>query len=129
HDACRLAQPLPQGRPSWSRTDRRRKKFTAWCAAGSASSDGEIEVDSLAGAEPDACAQEFLRIDSIAIDAGFVMQMRTCRAPGGAACADHLADPDDIADLDVDLGEMAVARGESVAVIDLDHAAIAALPA
>ncbi len=43
--------------------------------------------------------------------------------------ADHLADLDVFADLDADLGEMAVAGRQPVAVIDLDHAAIAAGPA
>src|SRR5438045_3211082 len=55
--------------------------------------------------------------------------MRTGGAAGRADLADHLADLDDVADLDVDRGEMAVAGGEAVAMVDLDHAAIAALPA
>src|SRR5204863_5083698 len=83
----------------------------------------------LTGANPYARAQKLLRIDGIAINAGFVVQMRARRATGRADRADHLADLDDLADLDVDLGEMAVAGRQSVAVVDLDHAAIAALPA
>src|SRR5436190_21650770 len=55
--------------------------------------------------------------------------VRAGGAAGRADLADHLADLDDVADLDVDRGEMAVAGGEAVAMVDLDHAAITALPA
>src|SRR5882757_9866062 len=78
----------------------------------------------LARAEPDTGAQKLLRIDRVAVDSRFIMQMRTGGAAGGADRADHLADLDEVADLDVDLGQMAVAGRQSVAVIDLDHAAI-----
>src|SRR3954469_10580234 len=83
----------------------------------------------LAGTQPHACPQKFLRIDGVAIDAGFVVQMRTCGAAGRTDGADYLTDFDDLADLDIDLGEMAVAGRQAIAVINLDHAAIAALPA
>src|SRR5580692_12909800 len=73
--------------------------------------------------------QKFLRIDRFAVDAGLVMQMRAGRAPGRADPADHLADANALADANVDLGEMAVAGGEAIAVVDLDHLAIAAAPA
>src|SRR5690242_12099130 len=55
--------------------------------------------------------------------------MRAGRAASRADLADHLTDLDDVADLHVDLREMAVARGQPVAMVDLDHAAIAAAPA
>src|SRR5215831_18000286 len=83
----------------------------------------------LTRAQPDAGAQEFLRIDCLAVDSRFIMQMRACRASGRADFADHLSDLDDIADLDADLGQMAVTRRQPVAMVDLDHAAIAAAPA
>src|SRR5215470_519963 len=51
------------------------------------------------------------------------------RASGRTDLADHLTDPDDVAVLDVDLGEMAIACRQAVAVVDLDHAAITAAPA
>src|SRR5690349_15144113 len=55
--------------------------------------------------------------------------MRAGRAASRADLADHLTDLDDVPDLHVDLREMAVAGGQPVAVVDLDHAAIAAAPA
>src|SRR5438309_7314803 len=73
-------------------------------------------------------AEEFLRIDGVAVDAGLVVQMRAGRAAGGADLADHLAGPHALADGDVDRREMAVAGDETVTVVDLDHLAIAALP-
>src|SRR5690242_9729562 len=54
--------------------------------------------------------------------------MRPGGAAGRADLADHLADAHDLADLDVDLGQMPVAGGETVAVVDLHHFAVAALP-
>src|SRR4051794_13038474 len=80
-------------------------------------------------AEPQARAQEFLRIDRFAIDAGFVVQMRSGRAAGRADPADGLADLDLLADLHFDLRHVTVAGREAIAVIDLDHLAVAAVPA
>src|SRR5580693_682346 len=57
------------------------------------------------------------------------MQMRAGRAPGRADPTDHLADANALADTNVDFRQMAVAGGKSVAVIDLDHLAVAAAPA
>ena len=59
-------------------------------------------------AEPQAGAQEFLRVDGFAVDARLVVQMRSGRAAGRAEPADLLADPD-LADFDLDLRQMAVA--------------------
>src|ERR1700681_4775443 len=56
------------------------------------------------------------------------MQMRAGRPPGRSDRADHLSDSDLIADLDADLRQMAVAGRQAVAVVDFDHAAIAASP-
>src|SRR6185312_578448 len=78
-------------------------------------------------AEAHAGAQELLRINRLAVDARLVVQMRAGGAPGRADLAAHLADMDGLADLDVDLREVAVARGKAVAVVDLDHVAVAAL--
>src|SRR5437762_9881968 len=83
----------------------------------------------LACAQANAGPQELLRINSLAVDAGFVVQMRTGRTSRRTDEPDHLADLHDLADLDIDLGEMAVAGRKSVAVINLDHAAVTAGPA
>src|SRR5262245_18836527 len=74
-------------------------------------------------------AQEALRIDCFAVDPRLVMQMRSGGAAGRADLADDLAGLDRVADLGVDAGEVAIACRQAVAVVDLDHLAIAALPA
>src|SRR5947207_2833106 len=83
----------------------------------------------LARAEPDARAQKLLRVDGIAVDARFVMQMRAGGATGGADGADHLSDLDDIANPDVNFRKVPITCRQPVAVVDLHHAAIAAHPA
>src|SRR5262245_13449011 len=80
-------------------------------------------------AELRARAQEALRIDRFAVDPRLVVQMRSGGAAGRADLADDLAGLDRMADLGVDAGEVAVARRDAVAVVDLDHLAVAALPA
>src|ERR1700722_20506783 len=57
------------------------------------------------------------------------MQMRAGGAPGRADPADPLPDANALADANVDLRQMTVAGGKAVAVIDLDHLAVAAAPA
>lgn len=47
-----------------------------WCHARSALAFDENNVDCSGPAEPHAGAQEFLRIDGIALDASLIMQMR-----------------------------------------------------
>ena len=54
-------------------------------------------------AQPQAGAQEFLRVDRFAFDACFVVQMRAGGAAGRADLADGLPDAHLLADLDVDL--------------------------
>src|SRR6516225_306058 len=88
-----------------------------------------MRTESLARAEAHAGAQELLGVDGFAVDPRFIMQMRAGGAAGRADLADHLSDPDGVADLDVDLREMAVAGRKPVAMVDLDHAAVAAAPA
>ncbi len=73
--------------------------------------------------------REFLRIDRLAVDAGLVVQMRAGRTPGRTDPADDFADAHGLAYFHVDLGEMAVAGGQAIAVIDLNHVAIAAFAA
>ena len=80
-------------------------------------------------AQPQSGAQEFLRIDGVAVHARLVVQMRPGRAPGRADLADDLAGAHPLPDLDVIVGQMPVAGREPVAVVDLDHLAVAALPA
>ena len=83
---------------------------------------------SSARAQSDARAQKFLRVDGVAVDPGFIMQMRPGGAAGRSNGADQLTDLHDVADLDVDLGEVAVARRQAIAMVDFNHAAIAASP-
>ena len=80
-------------------------------------------------AEPFAGFQEPGRIDRFVVDAGFVVQMRAGGAAGRADAADDVADLDVLADAHVDRRQMAVAGRELVAVVDLDHLAVAAVPA
>src|SRR5215510_13248617 len=90
---------------------------------------GEERIRGSEAAEPDGGAQEFLRVDRVAVDAGLVVQVRAGGAPGRADLADDLADAHVLALADVDGGEMAVARRQAVAVIDFHHFAVAAAPA
>src|SRR5690349_4622751 len=80
-------------------------------------------------AEPETGAQEFLRIDRFAVHARFVMQVRAGRAAGRADLADDLADTHRLSDSHVDLRQMAITGREPVAVVDLDHIAVAAVAA
>src|SRR5215467_5178023 len=121
----------------WPRSGPHGSRRRAYCAVrhglaiarpARARASSPMRVWALARAQPHAGTQEFLRIDGFAVDPRFIMQMRSGGAAGRANLADHLSDPDGIADLHVDLREMAIARRQPVAVIDLDHAAIAAGP-
>src|SRR5881394_2908217 len=56
------------------------------------------------------------------------MQMRPRRASGRAYIGDKLTTRDSVADRGIDLGQVAVTRCQAVAVIDLEHIAIAAGP-
>src|SRR5262249_20369540 len=60
---------------------------------------------------------------------GLVVQMRAGRASGRADPADDLAGLDRLADTHVDRRQMAVARRQSVAMVDIDRPAVAAAPA
>src|SRR5262249_58449315 len=75
------------------------------------------------------CAQEFLRVDRFAFEPRFVVQVRSRRAPGRTDLADDLSGLDGLADANVDRRQVTVAARQSVAVIDVDRAAIAAAPA
>src|SRR5215207_3696966 len=66
-----------------------------------------VNATKLAQSEAHAGAQEFLRIDRVAIDACLVVQVWTGGTTGGSNCADHLADANDVADLDADFGQVA----------------------
>src|SRR5882724_11833924 len=80
-------------------------------------------------AELCAGVQEFLRINGFAFDAGFVVQMRPGGAPGVADAAHDLSDLHRLSEASFDRGQVAIACGEAVAVIDLNHPAVAAAPA
>src|SRR5262249_32004310 len=64
----------------------------------------------------------------IAVDARLVVQVRTGGASGGPDAADDLADADALSFRHVDRGEMAITCRQAVAVIDLNHLAVAAAP-
>src|ERR1700721_41784 len=102
------------------------EEFRYRARAANAETLGERSIS--ACGQPHACAQEFLRVDRFAVDPGFVMQMRTGRSAGRPDRTDHLSNLDLVADLDADFGQMAVAAREAVAMVDFDHAAIAAGP-
>ncbi len=72
--------------------------------------------------------QELHRVDRLAAHARLVVQMWPGGAASGPGAADDLADLDGLPDVHVDRREMPIAGGEAVAVVDLDHAAIAAAP-
>src|SRR6185295_17510262 len=74
-------------------------------------------------------AQELLRINRLAIDAGLVVQVRAGRSAGRADPADDLAGAHRLAFFDVSRREVRVACRQPVAMVDLDHPAIAAVPA
>src|SRR5688500_13225222 len=57
-----------------------------------------------------------------------MMQLPSARASRRSAHADDVTGAHPLADLHGDVGEMPVARREPVAVVDLDHLAVAALP-
>src|SRR6266850_2071882 len=114
----------PCSRRAWRNCDVRRGRIESRCEA---ESGGAADASDIA--HPNAGAQKLVRIDRVAVDAGLVMQMGACRASGRAEAADDLADLDVLADRDVDLGQMAVTRHHPVAVVDLDHPAVAAVPA
>ena len=61
-------------------------------------------LQTLAGGEAEPGAEEFLGIDRLAIDSGFIMEMRA----GGADLADDLADFDGLAGAHRDCGEVTV---------------------
>src|SRR5262245_50331608 len=86
-------------------------------------------IASQAAGEPLPRAQEFLRVDRLAFEPRFVVQMRSRRAPGRTDLADDLSGLDGLADANVDRRQVTVAARQSVAVIDVDRAAIAAAPA
>src|SRR5690606_37890345 len=60
------------------------------------------------------------RIDGLAIHPHLVVQMRAGRAAGRADAADHVPLAERVADGDADLGHVAVACRDAVAVVDLD---------
>src|SRR5262249_59341414 len=79
-------------------------------------------------AEAQAGAQKALRVHRFAGDPRLIVQMRAGRATGRAHASDDLAGAHALAFLDVDRGKVAVAGREPVAMVDLDHLAVAAAP-
>jgi hypothetical protein len=66
--------------------------------------------------QPNSGAQEFLRVDRLAVDARLVMQVRAGGAAGRADLADDLSDADGLAFADVARREVAVAGRQTVAL-------------
>ena len=73
-------------------------------------------------------AQEFLRIDRLAVHDDLVVQMRAGAPPGIAEQPDRMTEGDSLARLDQDLGEVAVTGPYAHAVVDLDQPAVTAAP-
>ena len=71
-------------------------------------------------------AHESFGIDRFAVDADLVVQMRAGRAAARAEAAENVALRDLLAFGDQDFRHMAVAGRQAVAVVDLDHVAVAA---
>src|ERR1700688_4771306 len=108
-------------RPPWESrvrdsSYRTRRMATAWARP-------------LKAAEPDAGAQEFLRIDCFAVDPCLVVQVRAGGASGRADLTDSVADAYLLPYLYADVREVAVAGGKAVAVVEFDHVAIPSLGA
>ena len=70
--------------------------------------------------------QEGDRVDRLAVDPDFVMEVASGRAAGRAHQADHVAALDALAGGDQRLGKVAVAGLDAVAVLELDEVAVAA---
>jgi len=68
-----------------------------------------------------------LRIDRVAVDPRFVVQVRAGGTPGRSDPAYDLANAYDLADFHADLRQMAVTGGKTVAMIDFHHIAVSAL--
>jgi hypothetical protein len=73
--------------------------------------------------------QEALGILRDALEAHFEVQVRAGRAAGVAAQADQLAALDDLPGLDLELGEVGIARREVVAVVEFDQVAVLGMEA
>ena len=73
--------------------------------------------------------QEAQGIDRFAIVADLVVQMRTGRTAAAAGLADDGAGIQLLANRHVDLAQMPIARRKAIAVVNLDHPAVAAVPA
>src|SRR4051812_29124125 len=66
------------------------------------------------------------RVDRLVVDPEFKVQVRTGGPAGGTDVSQNCASGDRFADLGLYLGEMAIAAGQPVAMVYLDHVAIAA---
>ena len=66
------------------------------------------------------------RIDALTVDVNFVVDVRTCAETRAAHVSDKLSAFDLLPRADDDLGGVPVARHDSVAVVNVDHVAVAA---
>ena len=66
------------------------------------------------------------RVDRLAVDADLVVDVRARREARAAHVSDDLAAAHVLAGADDDLHRMAVTRRDAVAVVDVDHVAVAA---
>src|SRR5712691_449586 len=72
--------------------------------------------------------QILLWIHGLIVDAHFVMQVRAGRTTGRAHQPDGLSAHHRVANANVDPGQVAIARRQPIAMIDIDDVAVAALP-
>src|SRR5438309_7115293 len=99
HSSCRCAEPGPYQTPACVTAPALQRTAPQVLRAALRPGHRELGLVSTR-AEPDAGAQELLRINRFAVDPGFVVQMRAGRSAGRANGADHLSDFDQIADPD-----------------------------
>ena len=74
-------------------------------------------------------AKEARGINGLINDPHLIMEVRPGGATRRANAAEHCAGVDSLTFTHGDGGEVAIARRDAVAVVDLDHLAVAALPA
>src|SRR5262249_60929116 len=124
----RLVHARPERRHRallWRQISKRFRVGLQLAALGPARHAWTGAIASQAAGEPLPCAQEFLRVDRLAFEPRFVVQVRSRRAPGRTDLADDLSGLDGLAEANVDRRQVTVAARQSGAAIDVDPPAAA----
>src|SRR5512137_1709551 len=69
--------------------------------------------------------QVFSWIDRKAVEAHFVVEMRSCAGAGVAGIGDNIAPPNTLTGLHVEAGVVSIDRLDPIPVADLDHVSVA----